>query len=180
MGIFTWLHKRAEWAGTYITLYQFCGGATVVSFTAASTWAAMVTSWLNVYGPIAWIGSGLLGALVAVAVLFVMAAAKYMWVLAGATIKWQEQVSSINPLDTEFTKQRIKAVLQRHEELLELARDYIDSGVEKHQRQGDIRFLYGNIIEEYINTSCHCHPVFEWVDRGSVEDFIKWIEEKNK
>ncbi len=44
----------------------------------------------------------------AVAVLFVMAAAKYMWVLAGATIKWQEQVSSINPLDTEFTKQRIK------------------------------------------------------------------------
>ena len=79
----------------------------------------------------------------------------------------------------KFTKQKVEAILQRHESLLDMARNFIDDNAPGHQRTGAIRFLYGNRIEEYVNASCRCHPEFEWVDRGSVEEFIKWIEKKN-
>lgn len=78
-----------------------------------------------------------------------------------------------------YTKNQIKRLIDQYEILLEYVGNYIQEKYPKGRR-GDCRIEYGR-IEEYVNTSCHCHPEYQWEDRGSVEEFSEWINsEGNK
>jgi hypothetical protein len=74
----------------------------------------------------------------------------------------------------KFSEKRIKAILSRHEQLVEYAWQYTRDKF-PNARHGDVRF-YNERVEEYVNTSCHCHPIYDWEDRGSLDDFIEWLE----
>jgi hypothetical protein len=76
-----------------------------------------------------------------------------------------------------FTKRLIEKTLTDYENLLYIARDYVTFKFPK-ERSGDLR-IEGGILEEYVNTSCHCHPEMSWEHRGTVEELSKWIHEKD-
>ena len=63
--------------------------------------------------------------------------------------------------------------MQRHDELLDLARYFAD---EKRQggRSGEVRLDYEG-VSEHVNTACHCHPEYEWINRGSLDEFREWV-----
>lgn len=75
-----------------------------------------------------------------------------------------------------YTQKSIDRLLDKHEKLIEDIEYYLREKFPK-ERSGDVRIEYGR-IEEHINTSCHCHPEYEWVDRGELEDFVKWVKSK--
>jgi hypothetical protein len=76
-----------------------------------------------------------------------------------------------------FTKRGIERLLDKHERLLEIADDYVAAKY-PNTRRGDIKFEYGGIYE-YVNGSCHCHPEYEWQERGSVDDLYDWMKTKD-
>lgn len=76
----------------------------------------------------------------------------------------------------QYSKNRILKLIDQYDTLLEHIDDYVRECF-PDKRRGDVRIYYG-YIEEYVNISCHCHPEYDWDDRGSVEDFIKWINTK--
>ena len=76
-----------------------------------------------------------------------------------------------------ITSNRVGAIIKRHEELMSLVEYYIQE-TNSSGRRGDVR-IYCDNIEEYVNTSCHCHPEYEWVDRGSVSTFCEWLNKRN-
>jgi hypothetical protein len=106
--MFERIQKWLDRGSTYISLYQFITGGTLISAAGLSFWAAKATAWLSAYGPIAWWGAALLGSLLSALVLFVFAKVRYAWVMASASKQWRENVSSVNPLESEFSKKRIK------------------------------------------------------------------------
>jgi hypothetical protein len=61
-----------------------------------------------------------------------------------------------------YTKNQINKIIDNHERLLEIVDNYV---CEKYPK--------------YVNTSCHCHPEYQWEDRGTVEDFCEWIKNKD-
>src|SRR5207248_10378109 len=88
----------------------FRWGPTVLgaaSASGASAWAAHASAWLNKYGPIAWVGSALVGLLIFSVIYLLWARARLALANTAAVRKWQESVDSINPLDQEFTRRRI-------------------------------------------------------------------------
>lgn len=68
----------------------------------------------------------------------------------------------------------IQEILNSHEKLIDLARQFIDEK-QPVRRTGDIRIENG-WIEEYVNTACHCHPEYEWVERETIELFEEWLK----
>ena len=79
------------------------------SASGASAWAAHASAWLNEYGPVPWVGSGLLGLLVFSGINALWAYARLSLANATAVRKWQDTVETINPLDSEFTRRRINS-----------------------------------------------------------------------
>jgi hypothetical protein len=73
----------------------------------------------------------------------------------------------------KLTPNKVSAILQRHEDLLSQVESFVR---EKHPntRRGEIRINYGT-IEENVNTACHCHPEYEWVERATVDEFTQWL-----
>ncbi len=77
----------------------------------------------------------------------------------------------------QYTKNQIERLIDKYDKMLELVDYYLIDKYPK-ERRGETRIKYGR-IEEYVNFSCHCHPEYDWSDRGSVEDFIEWISTKD-
>src|ERR1041384_3259578 len=67
------------------------------------------SAWFNEYGPVAWVGSGLLGLLVFFGIYALWADARLFLANATAVRKWQDTIETINPLDSEFTRRRINS-----------------------------------------------------------------------
>lgn len=74
---------------------------------AISGWIAHHTTWIVSYGAIGWWATALVGALIATAVLVGVAYLRLIWIKGAAIRNWQKEVTQINPLDAEFTRQRI-------------------------------------------------------------------------
>lgn len=74
------------------------------------------------------------------------------------------------------TERKINKVISEYDLLKEYADDFVRAKFPK-ERRGDIKFEYG-FVHEYVNESCHCHPVERWVQRASIEDFAKWLKEQ--
>lgn len=74
-----------------------------------------------------------------------------------------------------ITSKRVGAIIQRHEYLINLADQFLRSKEPNGGWRSDIRFNYDH-IEEYVNSSCHCHPSCSWVKQATVEEFGKWLD----
>ena len=78
----------------------------------------------------------------------------------------------------KITPKRMAVILQRHDQLLDLARDFARH-IEPNGRHGEVRVEMDGSVEEHINTACHCHPEYKWVERGSAERFKEWLESQS-
>jgi hypothetical protein len=77
----------------------------------------------------------------------------------------------------KLNEKRISAVLERHEQIMNLVEQFAKSKTTK-TFCGDIRIQYGSSIEEYRNTACHCHPEYQWQQIGSMEEFYEWLKKQ--
>lgn len=75
-----------------------------------------------------------------------------------------------------ITSKRVGAIMKRYEDLMDLAKTFAN---ERHKvgRRGEVRIGQDG-IEEHVNTACHCHPEYEWITRGSLEEFYEWIDKR--
>lgn len=77
----------------------------------------------------------------------------------------------------KLTSKRAAVIINRYEKLEELAHQF---SREKHPngRHGPIR-ISNEGIEEEINTACHCHPEYEWINVASLQEFGEWLDKQN-
>lgn len=75
---------------------------------AIPAWAAAVTDWLNVWGPISWVASGLVGMLV----VFISIALWGIYKRSAAVAQYQQAIAQpprhVNPLRNDFTDEVIE------------------------------------------------------------------------
>lgn len=76
----------------------------------------------------------------------------------------------------KITSKRANAILNRHNELMALAEQFIR---EKHQYAGEIRITSDGTIESYENHACHCHPEYWWETKASWIEFSEWLDKQN-
>jgi hypothetical protein len=65
-------------------------------------------AWINQFGAFGWLAVGVLGFVLTAVGMLAVALAWEKWATAKATIKWQKDVDQFNPLDTEFTRRRMR------------------------------------------------------------------------
>lgn len=73
-----------------------------------------------------------------------------------------------------MTSKRAAVTIQRYNELVDLGEEF-DRFKRPSARRGPIRFS-NDRVETEINTACHCHPEYEWVGVGSLEEFGEWLD----
>jgi len=74
----------------------------------------------------------------------------------------------------KMTMKRAQVILSGYEPLKDLANQFGDEK-RKGMRTGPIRFD-GELIEMEVNTACHCHPEYEWVPIGTLEELCEWLD----
>lgn len=77
-----------------------------------------------------------------------------------------------------ITPKRIQPIINRYEELINLVELFVMEKTKSRWR--DTVRIDGNKIEHEINTSCNCHPEYEWKTVATTEEFSKWLDERNK
>jgi hypothetical protein len=101
-----WIGKLPGWAWTNLGNLALIAGWIVT--IAVPAWAVSVVTQLQAYAPASWIFAGLLGGVLSAAGFALFGWGKARSAQAVAIAKWKDQVSTINPLDDEFHKKRIK------------------------------------------------------------------------
>lgn len=78
----------------------------------------------------------------------------------------------------KITPSRLNTIIRRYNELIELAHTFV-------RETEPIRWLYTTIrldeygnIESEINTSCHCHPEYQWKVIKTKEEFSGWLNKQ--
>jgi len=71
-------------------------------------WAAAASQWLDQYGPIAWVGCGLLGLICAALIFFLVSLTRDKWISTSVKRRFYESGDRINPLETVFNRVRIR------------------------------------------------------------------------
>lgn len=84
--------------------------AGIVGAGGMTGWAAYATSWLNAWGPIAWVGSGLLGAFVTCSCFFLYAAIKNQLSQARFNNSLSKAPRTINPMEQHFIKKIVPMI----------------------------------------------------------------------
>lgn len=97
-GLLQFLDRVVRWAPPAL--------GTLLSGGLAS-WAATATEALNKYGPISWVASGLVGAVLFCLAWWLWSVAKLNVAKAEFAKDFASKSPNINPLDDTFTKQRI-------------------------------------------------------------------------
>lgn len=100
------IDKAVDRVGYWYGAYVILAGSSVMGFVAG--WVASYSSWVAQFGAIGWLISGLVSALLFAVIAAVSAIARHQWVKAAALNKWKKDVDQINPLESEFSKKRIK------------------------------------------------------------------------
>jgi hypothetical protein len=99
--IFERATSRLDTAG-----YIWTGFTLVSTFVTAHF--ASANNWIASFGAIGYWSAGLLGGLVVALIGLVIARIRLWWLTGGAIDKWKKDVSSVNPLDDQFTKLRLR------------------------------------------------------------------------
>lgn len=94
---------RFESRWSLLSLFIASGAAGVVT-----GWIASGAEWVNQYGRLGWWSAFLLGFAISAWGLAGISWARSQWTKGSAIRKWKEDVSSFNPLDSEFTKLRMR------------------------------------------------------------------------
>ena len=102
------INKLLDRVESRIALWTILQGGGVVTFGAITAWLSTGVDWINQYGAFGWWVAGLLGALVALLLLLGVAWLRYAWIRGGAIREWKRRADTVNPLDNEFHKVRIK------------------------------------------------------------------------
>lgn len=102
-----------RWIGTKLANYWdftswLAGWLLAIGSGIMTGWAASVSNIFPQHAPFSWMMAGLLGAFIAAAIAFLIGLFRVQLVKAAAVAKWSEQVDTLNPLDAEFHKKRIK------------------------------------------------------------------------
>lgn len=100
-----WIRNVLDWGRRLAWLWALLVPSGIVGIVTG--WIAYGTHWLNQYGAIAWWVAGLAGFMISSFALGGFAWLRLLWIKGSAIRKWKRDVDSINPLDSEFTKQRI-------------------------------------------------------------------------
>lgn len=82
-------------------------GSGMITLGGIGAYVGILTSWINAYGAFGWLCSALFLMFSSALLVLLIAHVRLKWNTASATRKWQEEVSYINPLETEFSKKRI-------------------------------------------------------------------------
>lgn len=82
-------------------------GSGTVTLGGVGAYIGILTDWINAYGAFGWLCSALFVMFAGALFVLLVAQVRLKWNTASATKKWQEEVSYINPLETEFSKKRI-------------------------------------------------------------------------
>lgn len=69
-----------------------------------------------------------------------------------------------------MTSKNFKVILERYNELLNLAKQFTEDQ--------SIRLDCGGNIEHEVNTSCNCHPEYEWRTVKTKEEFAEWLDKQ--
>ena len=78
-----------------------------------------------------------------------------------------------------MTPKRIKAIVQRHDRLIELAVEFVRGYDDGCQRgPNDVTVAEDGSISYRKNTSCHCHPEYEGFSISATE-FNDWLVKQN-
>lgn len=75
----------------------------------------------------------------------------------------------------KITARRLESILRRYDQLNDLALQFAKE-VEPYGQFRTIRIESNGQVEEEVNTACNCHPEYEWVPRGTPEQFSAWLE----
>lgn len=70
-----------------------------------------------------------------------------------------------------LTKKRLRVIITRYEEAISYADHFRDRL--NIRRVWETRFDNDGYPEYNVNTSCHCHPVYEWVPL-TPEQKVEW------
>ena len=97
--MFERIQKLLDRIESRLSLWWILSTSGIFSSGLISAWIASATDWLNAYGPIAWWGAALIGALVSLSIVFVAARIRQAWINASAVKKWKEKVDHFNPLE---------------------------------------------------------------------------------
>lgn len=77
----------------------------------------------------------------------------------------------------KYTHENITEVIQNYGELMQKAESFVSQ--KENSRWPTVRINYDNLtIEQEVNTSCHCHPEYEWVEVVTVKEFTEWCEKQ--
>ena len=76
---------------------------------------------------------------------------------------------------TGYTKADIEDILEKYHILQNELQDFVNQKRTEESKECVESKMASGIIFIEVNTSCHCHPEYEWeVFNHSVEDFIEW------
>jgi hypothetical protein len=77
----------------------------------------------------------------------------------------------------KMTPSKMATILRRYDEAIEVAKLFVEQKYAGYRR-GDIRIDSYGCVEEYVNSSCNCHPEYEWIQRGTAEEFKIWLQSR--
>jgi len=104
---FDGITSRLDLAG-----YVWSGLVIVNTFVTAHF--ASLNAWIASFGPLGYWSVGLLGGLLAALIGLLIARIRLWWITGAAIDKWKKDVSSVNPLDDQFTKLRLRLLDLAH------------------------------------------------------------------
>jgi hypothetical protein len=76
----------------------------------------------------------------------------------------------------KINSKRAKVILERHNELLNLAEQFIR---DKDRYAGELRITSDGTIECWENHACHCHPEYWWDQKATWEEFMEWLDKQS-
>src|SRR5262249_41363838 len=103
--------RLQDWSNeftTHITPWRALGLGSIVAVAALTGFIANATYWIQPLGPIAYWVAALLAMYIATLIVNGFAKLRVSWHSAAAIDKWKSDVATINPLDKEFNRIRIK------------------------------------------------------------------------
>jgi hypothetical protein len=80
----------------------------------------------------------------------------------------------------KYTKNKVEAILRRNYELMDNVDSFIRSKTPRNERYHVDCKIENDKIMKRVNTACHCHPEYEWVEVGTTDEFVQWLTNQER
>lgn len=78
----------------------------------------------------------------------------------------------------KITPLRFDAIINRYNQLQDEVYQFVKS--RNTARWCESRISDSGDIEVNVNTSCHCHPEYEWRQEATKEEFLEWLSKRGQ